>query len=263
MHDRGAPFTGERISDRDFDFRPDASQHLAAYQASLPFVLDRVVLDGGCGEGYGARTIARSARRVVGIDRSWPALRIARRDAAGNLYLSCSDLGSLPFRDGSFDAVCSFQVLEHFREPVPLLRETARVLRPSGILILTTPNRLTSFSENPYHVREYEPSELRDLVEPLFASVSLLGIFGNDRVGRLQSARRRHVERILSLDPLRLRRFLPESIQKRAFARLARLVRRRMRADHKEAFSRIDPSDFTLRGEDLETSIDLLAICRK
>jgi SAM-dependent methyltransferase len=223
----------------------------------------RVVLDSGCGDGYGARYLADSASVVVGADRSWEAIREARRDGARNLVLSCSDLESLPFRDGSFDVVCSFQVLEHFREPVPMLREAARVLRPSGVLVLTTPNQLTSFSENPYHVKEYRPGELRDLVEPLFASVELLGVFGNDRVRELQSSRRLHVERILNLDPLRLRRFLPDSVQKWAFARLARFVRRRMRADHREAFSGLDPSDFTVRPDHLDESIDLLAICRK
>jgi SAM-dependent methyltransferase len=263
MDDRAATFTGERISDRDLDFRPDASQHLAAYQACLPFIRDGVVLDGGCGEGHGARYLAASARLVVGVDRSWESVRGALRGGARNVVFSRSDLGSLPFRDGSFDVVCSFQVLEHLRQPVPLLREAVRVLRPSGLAILTTPNRLTSFSENPYHVREYEPAELRELIAPLFASVTLLGIFGNDRVRQLQSSRRRHVERILSLDPIRLRRLLPESVRKWAFARLARFVRRRMRADHGAAFSELDPSDFTVRANGLEESIDLLAICRK
>jgi SAM-dependent methyltransferase len=200
---------------------------------------------------------------VVGADRSWDAIREAGRIGARNVVLSCSDLESLPFRDASFDVVCSFQVLEHFREPVAMLREAARVLRPSGVLFLTTPNGLTSFSENPYHVKEYRPGELRDLVEPFFASVELLGVFGNDRVRELRSSRRLHVERILKLDPLRLRRFLPESVQKWAFARLARFVRRRMRADHREAFSGLDPSDFAVRPDDLDESIDLLAICRK
>jgi SAM-dependent methyltransferase len=256
-------FTGERISARDEDFRPDLSQHLAAYRACLPYVSGKVVLDGGCGEGYGGRCLAESARLVVGVDSSWETAREARRGGPRNLHLSCSDLSRLGFRDGSFDVVCSFQVLEHFRQPLPFLQEAVRVLRPEGVLILSTPNRLASFSENPYHFKEYRPEELRELLESLFPTVAILGIFGNERVRTLQSSRRRQVTRILRLDPFGLRRVLPQPIQKWAFARLARFVRRRMRADHLQSFAELDPSDFTIGQRDLEESMDLLAICRK
>jgi len=256
-------FTGERIGANDEDFRPDLSQHLAAYRACLPLVSGKVVLDGGCGEGYGAKWIAESARLVVGVDSSWETAREAGRFGPQNLHLSCSDLQGLGFRDGSFDVVCSFQVLEHFRQPLTHLSEAARVLRPEGVLILSTPNRIASFSENPYHFKEYRPEELRELLEPLFPSVAILGIFGNERVRTLQSSRRRQVTRILRLDPLGLRRVLPQPIQKWAFAKLARFVRRRMRADHRESFGELGPSDFTVGEKDLKESMDLLAICRK
>src|SRR3972149_607549 len=55
-------FTGERISAHDEDFQPDLSQHMAAYRACLPFVSEKVVLDSGCGEGYGARCLAAAPR---------------------------------------------------------------------------------------------------------------------------------------------------------------------------------------------------------
>ena len=256
-------FTGERIRAGDEYFSPDLSQHLAAYHACLPFVLEKAVLDGGCGDGYGAKAIAESARSVVGVDRSWDVMKDVRQDGARKVRLSCGDLLKLGFRDASFDIVCSFQVLEHFRQPVTFLREASRVLRPSGLLILTTPNQLTSFSENPYHVKEYRPEELRDLVEPLFASVELLGIFGNERVRKFQKSRRRHVTGILKLDPLGLRRVLPPSIQRWAFAKLARFVRRRIRAEHMESFGELEPHDFTVGRHPIEESLDLLAICRK
>jgi SAM-dependent methyltransferase len=222
-----------------------------------------VVLDGGCGEGYGAKCIAESARLVIGVDSSWETAREAGWGGPRNLHLSCSDLRRLGFRDGSFDVVCSFQVLEHFRQPLTLLQEAARVLRPHGFLILSTPNRLASFSENPYHFKEYRPVELRQLLEPVFRSVEILGVFGSERVKALQTSRRREVTRILRLDPFGLRRVLPLPIQKWAFAKLARFVRRRMRGDHLESFGELGPSDFTIGQNPLEESLDLLAICRK
>ena len=256
-------FTGERISAHDEDFRPDLSQHQAAYLASLPFVAGKVVLDGGCGEGYGTNCLAERARCVLGVDRSREAMSDAPPAAPRNMRFCCADLQKLGFRDDSFDIVCAFQVLEHFRQPVAFLREASRVLRPTGLLILSTPNQLTSFSENPYHIKEYRPAELRELVEPLFASVEILGIFGNERVMMLQSSRRRHVRGILNLDPFGLRRVLPPSIQQWAFARLARFVRGRIRSEHQESFRQLDPLDFTVGGRPLEESMDLFAICRK
>jgi SAM-dependent methyltransferase len=258
-----AAVTGERISALEQDFRPDLSQHLAAYHACLRLVSGKVILDGGCGEGYGARYLAPSARRVVGVDKSWEAMKVAPRDGARNLQFSCGDLRELGFRDGSFDVVCSFQVLEHFRQPAAFFSEARRVLRPDGLLILSTPNRLRSFSENPYHFKEYEPEELRALLQRWFPSVDLLGVFGNERVERFQRSRRRQVTRILRFDPLGLRRALPPSLQKWAFARLARWVRARVRSEHPESFPELDPSDFTLGPRHLEEALDLFALCRK
>ena len=263
MVGRVVAFTGERIHADDEDFRLDRSQHLAAYHACLPFVSGRVVLDAGCGDAGATSLLARSARVLVGIDNSSEALRDASRGRCLHVKLACGDVRALPFRDAAFDVVCSFQVLEHFPRPERFLRESVRVLRPGGRLVLTTPNRLTSFSENPYHSREYEPDELHELLDPSFSSVEILGLFGNERVQALQESRRRHVRAILALDPFGLRRALPDSVRKRAFAIFARWVRGRVRSEHHELFETSAVSDYEVRGDDVERALDLLAICEK
>lgn len=257
------PFTGERIHADDEDFRLDVGQHLAAYNACLPFVTGKVVLDAGCGDARATSRLARSARLVIGMDNSWEAVRGGPGDHPRNLLLSCGDVRALAFRDASFDVVCCFQVLEHLPAPVAFLEDVTRVLRAGGLLVLTTPNRLTSFSENPYHVKEYRGEELLRLVEPLFSSVEILGVFGNERVRMLQSARRRRVRAILGLDPLGLRRALPLAAQKRAFAILARWVRARVRSALPDSFERVADSDYSVTGGDVAESLDLLALCRR
>lgn len=256
-------FTGERIHTGDEAFRLDVHQHLAAYHACLPFVQDRIVLDAGCGDGGATGALARAARVVLGVDRSWDAMRGASPERPTNSFLSCADVRKLPVRDAVIDVVCCFQVIEHLVRPNELLDEAARVLRRGGVLVLTTPNRFSSFSENPYHVREYEPDELRALVEPWFSSVEIAGVFGNDRVQTLQESRRRHVNAILALDPFGLRRILPSSVQKRAFAVLARWVRARVRSEHREPFDTSAVSDYEVGTNDVESSLDLLAVCEK
>ncbi|MBI4014075.1 MAG: class I SAM-dependent methyltransferase [Candidatus Rokubacteria bacterium] len=97
------------------------------------------LLDVGCGDGTLLARLDGKARRLVGVDGRLPAcLAAATRGAAAQ----CADLDArhLPYRDAVFDAVTCLDVLEHVLDPRHLLRELARVLRPHGTLVLTTPN---------------------------------------------------------------------------------------------------------------------------
>ena len=80
------------------------------------------------------------------------------------------------------------------------MREIARVLRPGGRLILTTPNAPMSLTRNPWHVREYRIDELRRLLSEAFSAVETHGVFGNERVMEYYEHNRRSVERIARFD---------------------------------------------------------------
>src|SRR6185436_4270583 len=115
----------------------------------------RSVLDAGCGEGYGAAMLAERAARVVGMDRP-EAVAVARARHRGlNLEYRAQNLERLDEVQDVFDLVVSFQVIEHVPDPVDFLRGLAGRVAPGGELIVTTPNRLMSVSENPYHLREW------------------------------------------------------------------------------------------------------------
>jgi len=91
------------------------------------------LLDIGCGSQPYRNVLARNVPRYVGFDLPpdrWSG-RTNRADVWGRAE-------RLPFAEGSFDTVVSFQVLEHLREPWTVVAEAARVLRPGGCLILTT-----------------------------------------------------------------------------------------------------------------------------
>ncbi len=133
------------------------------------------VLDAGCGSGYGTAHLASldPTLQVVGIDHNEEALAYARAHyAEPNLRFAHGDCLALEFADGEFDLVVAFEVLEHLSEPTKFLEQVRRVLRPSGHLLVSTPNRRYYSEErgyvNPFHTREYDASEFDALLAGFF-----------------------------------------------------------------------------------------------
>ena len=160
--------TGERtvpgIPEENYWFR----RHEVAYVELLGYCTDAVVLEAGCGEGYGADLLARVARRVVALDYDVMTVRHVAR-AYRSVHAVRGNLDALPLGRSTVDVVASLQVIEHLWDQPRFLAECARVLRPGGRLLVTTPNRLT-FSPgrdtplNPFHTRELTAGELAGLL---------------------------------------------------------------------------------------------------
>ncbi|WAJ46771.1 class I SAM-dependent methyltransferase [Mycobacterium sp. Aquia_216] len=188
---RGTPavlaLTGERtIPDLDIEnywFR----RHQVVYQRLATHCVGRDVLEAGCGEGYGADLIAGVARRVVAVDYDEAAVAHVR-SRYPRVEVMRANLAELPLPDTSMDVVVNFQVIEHLWDQTQFVKECARVLRPSGLLMMSTPNRLT-FSPgrdtpiNPFHTRELNADELTELlVDAGFTRVSVSGLFHGTRL---------------------------------------------------------------------------------
>ncbi len=171
-------FTGERVVPGLVD--PNLlNEHLARYRFAARFAAGAVVLDAGCGSGYGSAELAKSAR-VVGIDVSAEAVRHAACTfgAPGVCFLQ-ADCETLPFADGAFDLVVAFEVIEHLEKWRNLLDEARRVLRPTGMLLVSTPNKAyyaetrATAGPNPFHVHEFECAEFRAALSAVFPHVHL------------------------------------------------------------------------------------------
>ena len=184
--------TGERtIPDLDIEnywFR----RHEVVYQRLAPRCAGREVLEAGCGEGYGADLIAGVARRVVAVDYDEAAVVHARSRYPG-VEVMRANLAALPLPDASVDIVVNFQVIEHLWDQGQFVAECARVLRPSGLLMVSTPNRIT-FSPgrdtpiNPFHTRELNACELTQLlVDAGFSQVSISGLFHGPRLREMDA----------------------------------------------------------------------------
>jgi len=172
-------FTGER-------FLPEREgeiwyEHWHRYALARQLSQHRSVLDVACGEGYGAAMLAGNAERVTGVDISVDAIRHARSRYGhqANLEFIAASCDRLPFPDASFDLAISFETIEHIETQQAFIAELARVLRPDGVLLLSSPNkRLYSDAHdyhNEFHVRELYRDELEELLCAAFPHRSWLG----------------------------------------------------------------------------------------
>lgn len=101
-------------------------------------------LEVGAGSGRDSVSLAQCGATAVMLDYSVASLEVARavaRPAGVTPLLVRADALRMPFRDATFDAVFHQGLLEHFRDPMPLLNENVRVLKPDGLLLVDVPQR--------------------------------------------------------------------------------------------------------------------------
>jgi SAM-dependent methyltransferase len=149
------------------------------YVFASRFIIDKLVLDLGCGRGYGSAYLTtKGGRLVVGGDYNRDAIYYCKnRYQQAFLHYICFDATHLPFRDNSFDVVVCFDVIEHVVNPRRLLAEARRILRDRGIFICSTPNKEchTCVPKTPYHVYEFSVKEFYNLLEKYFDNVIPMG----------------------------------------------------------------------------------------
>lgn len=248
-------FTGERLHAGNALFGIDLARHRAAYGFAASLAGGGCVLDLGCGSGYGAAELAQRCEWLLGVDRVSPDPASRR----GRAQFLRADIAGLPLAPAAFDLVVSFQVIEHLEDPAPYLDAMARLVRPGGTVLITTPNLLTSDRVNPFHVHEYESAELEGTLEPHFDSVEMRGIGMKPVVRAYNDARLVRIRSIMRLDVLKLHQRLPRPIIEWAFGALAKRVRRGIQRD--DGLPDVSERDFPI-GPPADDDIDLLAVCR-
>jgi SAM-dependent methyltransferase len=250
-----ATVTGERVSTSAGGFNPTWQRHVAAYRLCARWLPAGKLLDLGCGVGHSYREL--EPRTTVGLDLDAAALAGQERETVH------ADMRSIPLPDASFASVLMVHSIEHVPDPETVLAEVARVLEPGGTAVLVTPNRLTFARPDevidPYHYRELDAGQLRALCRPWFEQVELHGVFGSPAYQAIVAAELRRLERMLRLDPLRLRALVPRWARKRLYDALLRRARR----DPDPAAEAISPSDFEIRDEGLGEALDVVAVCRR
>lgn len=171
--------SAERIEARPGE--PWYEEHVSRYLWASRFLDAKVIIDAACGSGYGLEVLrSGEVEFVVGFDRSLGALRGKDQQLSP---VACADVLRLPLVEDSVDAVTSFETIEHLSDAEMFLDELVRVLHPQGVLFLSSPNgwltskRPDGRPANRFHVREFLPEELVELLEERFDEVSLFGQF--------------------------------------------------------------------------------------
>lgn len=175
-------FTGERVIPDDPKWAWCFQAHLFGYhdliRRSEP---GGVMLDMGCGEGYGAAALAKHAARLITGDVSFDAVAHAKqRYDAPNVSWVVFDAQRLPFATQTFDTTSSLQVIEHFPDTDSHLTEVARVTKPGGLHYVTTPNidqMGEAEKDNPYHLRDFAPDDFLVALNAHFDDVRVEGMF--------------------------------------------------------------------------------------
>jgi len=238
--------TAERVS-REMSDNFVFQRSLLAYDRAAEIVSGDV-LEIGTGTGYGIELVAPHCDRFVTVDKYAAG---GDRHAA-NVEFRRMCVPPLGFEDESFDFVITFQVIEHIDDDAAFVREIARVLRPGGRLILTTPNAPMSLTRNPWHVREYRIDELRRLLSEAFSAVETHGVFGNERVMEYYEHNRRSVDQ----------RRLPRRLLQLPYDLLNRINRRRLLRQNEALTTSIRMDDYRIAPA-AEGCFDLFFIATK
>ena len=171
-------FTGER-------FVPELHgnielEHLHRYLQACEVAAGKVVLDIACGEGYGSLMLAKKADKVIGVDISVDTVEHAqKRYKKENLEYIVGSCAAIPLPDASVDLVVSFETIEHHEQHEEMMHEIKRVLRPSGALLISSPDKYHYSIEhgysNPFHIKELYQHEFKQLLRSHFTNIAFFG----------------------------------------------------------------------------------------
>jgi len=220
------------------------ARHLSAYRFALPFVKGKDVLEIGFGDGYGANFLAGSARNVKAVDVLDRNVELASsKYKRHNLEFRKSFGAYLDFSSGMFDAVVSFQVIEHIPENEihAYIASIKRVLKKGGIAFISTLNLDKNkkpdrpYAKNPFHVKEFTYKEFDSTVKAVFEDCEIHGLF--------YTARLKFYERLKKLGIFRI------------FPQRLNIVDR--------YYSKITTDDFIWRKTNLPECVDFMAMCVK
>jgi 2-polyprenyl-3-methyl-5-hydroxy-6-metoxy-1,4-benzoquinol methylase len=240
---------------------------LARYEFALKKISKKSdVLDLGCGTGYGTALIGRN-HAVTGMDVDEEAITYAKKHYGEYAKFTVGDVSKTPkgeaLRIQKWDVISSFEVIEHVKNPKRFLENTYALLKPHGILFLSTPNAKTptpfNSTKSPYHVKEYTQKEFEHMLKSVFPKVEIYGQVKSTRAQKAfakfmdsQSVRQSFV----NADRLRLRKLIPRAMKEKLWKYLGAHFGRSVQEE-------LETVDFPIRKSSLGRAEYFIAVCKK
>lgn len=165
------------------EITPWTGEHLHRYSEAKKYIKPgNVVLDLACGSGYGSDMLSQvPSSNIYGGDIDAHTIAACKTDWGSNcrVFFEVMDATCLRFRNGFFDVIVSLETIEHLTAYKKMISEFARVIKPGGIAIVSTPNIKVSSPDgkiiNPFHTQEFTYDELHDILKKEFSQVSVWG----------------------------------------------------------------------------------------
>ena len=250
--------TAERNSGNEASDNVIHHRHMIAYREAAKLISGRV-LEIGSGEGYGIKILSPLASEYLAVDKHQTPVEAS---FANVRFMQCH-VPPLPvIEDESMDFVITFQVIEHIKNDLFFLQEARRVLRPGGTLIMTTPNIKMSLTRNPWHVREYNPEQMKKLVWQVFPGAEIKGVYANEKVLKYHEENRKSVRRFTRWDILNMQYWLPRWILQIPYDLANRLNRQKLHEANTGLVNDVQTSDFSL-GPVSDSCFDFFCIAKK
>lgn len=157
------------------------------YENTLKLCTNKIVLDAGCGLGWGADIIRRKAAMIIGIDSDHDTIKFCGENYAyDNVLFQMMDLRNITFHKGIFDVVLLMEVLEHLtlEDGYECISGIVRVLGPDGVLVGTTYIPSTERekhlhlqkSDNKDHLYIYTKDDMEKLLSRFFNQYEIVGV---------------------------------------------------------------------------------------
>ena len=263
--------TGERISGKNFESKSEYIlflKHLFAYEFAQKNISEHsAILEIGCGEGYGTNLLSKKFM-ITGLDIYEQVINHAsEKYGSATCKFLLFNGEKIPYPANTFDAVVSFQVIEHIKDDINFVSEVFRVLKRKGVFLITTPNRHYRLKPgqkpwNRFHEREYDSQDFFNVLNSKFCDITICGIRGTDEVQNIE------IDRVQSsflhkFDTFSIRRFVPFPLKKSLNKFIKKMSLRPTTNVDKKFIRKFTSNDFYIINNNLTESLDLLGICKK